>query len=38
VDSAWDTWARGVLRGAAVVSNGPLLDFEVHGSRFMRVN
>jgi hypothetical protein len=30
-DSAWSVWAQGVLRGAAVVSNGPLLDFEVHG-------
>jgi len=30
-DSAWDAWAQGVLRGAGVVSNGPLLDFEVAG-------
>ena len=30
-DSAWETWAQGVLRGAAVVTNGPLLDFEVNG-------
>ena len=30
-DSAWETWAQGVLRGAAVLTNGPLLDFEVHG-------
>jgi hypothetical protein len=30
-ESAWETWAAGVLRGAAVVSNGPLLEFAVHG-------
>jgi hypothetical protein len=30
-NSAWETWAQGVLRGAAVVTNGPLLDFEVQG-------
>jgi hypothetical protein len=30
-ESAWESWAKGVLRGAAVVTNGPLLDFEVHG-------
>jgi hypothetical protein len=30
-DSAWETWAAGILRGAAVVTNGPLLDFEVEG-------
>jgi hypothetical protein len=30
-ESAWETWAQGVRRGAAFVSNGPLLEFEVHG-------
>jgi hypothetical protein len=30
-ESAWETWAAGVLRGAAVVSNGPLLEFAVDG-------
>lgn len=28
-ESAWESWANGVLRGAAVVSNGPLLEFTV---------
>ena len=32
-ESAWDTWADAVKRGDAVVSNGPLLDFTVNGSR-----
>jgi hypothetical protein len=32
-ESAWDAWSQAVLRGAAVVSNGPLLDFEVHGKQ-----
>ncbi len=30
-ESAWESWAAGVLRGAAVVSNGPLLELSVHG-------
>jgi hypothetical protein len=30
-NSAWETWAQGILRGAAVITNGPLLDFEVQG-------
>ncbi|HZT31339.1 MAG TPA: CehA/McbA family metallohydrolase [Bryobacteraceae bacterium] len=29
--SAWETWADGIRRGAAVVTNGPLLEFAVHG-------
>lgn len=30
-ESAWETWAAGVKRGDAVLSNGPLLDFTVNG-------
>lgn len=30
-ESAWETWADGIRRGAAVVSNGPLLEFTVEG-------
>ncbi len=30
-ESAYDTWAEGVRRGAAVVSNGPLLEFRAGG-------
>lgn len=30
-ESAWETWADAVKRGAAVVTNGPLLDFTVNG-------
>jgi len=30
-ESAWDAWAQGILRGTAVVTNGPLLEFEMHG-------
>ena len=29
-ESAYDTWAEGVRRGAAVVSNGPLLEFSAN--------
>jgi hypothetical protein len=29
--TAFDRWAEGVKRGAAVVSNGPLLDLQVEG-------
>ena len=32
-ESAWETWADGIRRGDAVVSNGPLLDFTVNGKR-----
>ena len=28
-ESAWETWAAGIRRGAAVVTNGPLLEFSV---------
>ena len=30
-ESAWQTWADHVRRGDAVVTNGPLLDFNVNG-------
>ena len=30
-ESAWQTWADHVKRGDAVMSNGPLLDFNVNG-------
>jgi hypothetical protein len=30
-DSAYDAWANGIRRGAVVISNGPLLEFEVNG-------
>ena len=30
-ESAWEAWAAGILRGATVVTNGPLLELAVHG-------
>ena len=30
-DSAYEAWANGIRRGAVVISNGPLLEFEVEG-------
>ena len=30
-DSAYEAWANGIRRGAVVISNGPLLEFEVNG-------
>jgi hypothetical protein len=30
-ESAYAAWAAGIQRGAVVISNGPLLDFEVDG-------
>jgi hypothetical protein len=30
-DSAYEAWASGIRRGAVVISNGPLLEFEVDG-------
>jgi hypothetical protein len=30
-DSAYEAWADGIRRGAVVITNGPLLEFEVDG-------
>jgi hypothetical protein len=30
-ESAYQSWARGIRRGAAVVTNGPLLELDVNG-------
>src|SRR5205814_696248 len=30
-ESAYKAWANGIRRGAVVISNGPLLEFEVNG-------
>src|SRR5262249_15185380 len=30
-DSAYESWANGIRRGAVVISNGPLLEFQVNG-------
>jgi hypothetical protein len=30
-ESAWEDWAAGIRRGAAVVTNGPLVEFAVEG-------
>ena len=32
-DSAYDAWAEGIRKGAALVSNGPLLEFSVDGKQ-----
>jgi hypothetical protein len=30
-DSAYEAWANGIRRGSVVITNGPLLEFEVNG-------
>jgi hypothetical protein len=30
-DSAYEAWANGIRRGAVLITNGPLLEFEVNG-------
>jgi hypothetical protein len=31
-ESAYEAWANGIRRGAVVISNGPMLEFEVNGA------
>lgn len=36
-DSAYEAWANGIRRGAVVITNGPLLEFDVNGETSGRI-